>query len=78
MIMVGKVIVSIIWAFWIMSMSTVEGAPEVNQEDYESLHAEVIELRKIKEIHQQQHLMGEKNYQMKEEYFLLMVLLLKE
>ena len=57
MIMVGKVIVSIIWAFWIMSMSTVEGEPDVKQEDYDTLHAEVIELRKIKEIHQQQHLL---------------------
>ncbi len=69
MIMVGKVIVSIIWAFWIMSMSTVEGEPDVKQEDYDTLHAEVIELRKIKKIHQQQHSMGEKNYQMGEEYF---------
>ena len=67
--MVGKVIVSIIWAFWMMSISTAEGGPDVNQEDYDSLHAEVIELRKIKEIHQQQHSMGEKNYQMGEEYF---------
>ena len=25
MIMVGKVIVSIIWAFWMMAMSTAEG-----------------------------------------------------
>ena len=69
MIMVGKVIVSIIWAFWIMSMSTVEGEPDVKQEDYDTLHAEVLELRKIKKIHQQQHSMGEKNYQMGEEYF---------
>ena len=69
MIMVGKVIASIIWAVWIMTASTAEGAPDVNQEDYDTLHAEVIELRKIKEIHRQQHSMGEKNYQMKEEYF---------
>ena len=69
MIMVGKVIVSIIWAFWMMSISTAEGGPDVNQEDYDTLHAEVLELRKIKEIHQQQHSMGEKNYQMGEEYF---------
>ena len=27
MIMVGKVIVSIIWAFWMMAMSTAEGNP---------------------------------------------------
>ena len=69
MIMVGKVIVSIIWAFWMMSISTAEGGSDVNQEDYDTLHAEVLELRKIKEIHQQQHSMGEKNYQMGEEYF---------
>ena len=27
MIMVGKLIVSIIWAFWMMAMSTAEGNP---------------------------------------------------
>ena len=69
MIMVGKVIVCLVWAFWMMAMSTVEGAPEVSQDDYDSLHAEVIELRKIKEIHQQQHPQGEKHYKMKDEYF---------
>jgi len=69
MIMVGKVIVSLVWAFWMMAMSTVEGGPDVSQDDYDSLHAEVIELRKIKKIHQQQHPQGEKNYKMKDEYF---------
>jgi len=27
MIMVGKVIVTLVWAFWIMAMSTAEGNP---------------------------------------------------
>ena len=64
----GKIITTLI--FWlVIGIGVSEGAPDVNQEDYDSLHAEVIELRKIKEIHQQQHLMGERNYQMKEEYF---------
>ena len=53
MIMVGKVIISLVWAFWMMAMSTAEGQPEVSQDDYDSLHAEVVELRKIKKIHQQ-------------------------
>ena len=64
----GKIITALV--FWMfIGVGVSEGAPDVNQEDYDSLHAEVVELRKIKEIHQQQHLMGEKNYQMKEEYF---------
>jgi len=69
MIMVGKVIVCLVWAFWMMAMSTVEGQSEVSQDDYDSLHAEVIELRKIKKIHQQMLPQGEKNYKMKDEYF---------
>ena len=27
MIMVGKVIISLVWAFWVMAMSTAEGNP---------------------------------------------------
>ena len=27
MIMVGKVVISLIWAFWMMAMSTAEGLP---------------------------------------------------
>ena len=69
MIMIGKIIISLVWVFWILAMSTVEGGPDVSQDDYDSLHAEVIELRKIKKIHQQQHPQGEKNYKMKDEYF---------
>ena len=42
MIMVGKVIVCLVWAFWMMAMSTAEGGPEVSQDDYETLKAEVI------------------------------------
>ena len=49
-------------------MSTVEGQ-DVSQDDYDSLHAEVIELRKIKKIHQQMLPQGEKHYKMKDEYF---------
>ena len=69
--MVGKVIISLVWVFWILAMSTVEGQDPsaVSQDDYDSLHAEVVELRKIKKIHQQQHPQGEKNYKMKDEYF---------
>ena len=49
----GKIITTLI--FWlVIGIGVSEGAPDVNQEDYDSLHAEVIELRKIKEIHQQQ------------------------
>jgi len=71
MIMVGKLIVSLVWAFWMMAMSTVEGqdSSTITQDDYDSLHAEVIELRKIKKIHQQMLPQGEKNYKMKDEYF---------
>ena len=69
--MIGKVIISLVWVFWILAMSTVEGQDPsaVSQDDYDSLHAEVIELRKIKEIHQQMLPQGEKNYKMKDEYF---------
>jgi general L-amino acid transport system substrate-binding protein len=69
--MVGKVIISLVWVFWILAMSTVEGQDPsaVSQDDYDSLHAEVIELRKIKKIHQQMLPQGEKNYKMKDEYF---------
>ena len=73
----GKVIIAII--FWTLigtgvsegqDSSTIILEPSnVSQEDYDSLHAEVIELRKIKKIHQQQHSQGEKYYKMKEEYF---------
>ena len=69
--MVGKVIVSLVWVFWILAMSTVEGqdSSTITQDDYDSLHAEVVELRKIKKIHQQMLPQGEKNYKMKDEYF---------
>jgi len=69
--MVGKIIISLVWVFWILAMSTVEGQDpsDVSQDDYDSLHAEVIELRKIKKIHQQMLPQGEKNYKMKDEYF---------
>ena len=69
--MVGKVIISLVWVFWILAMSTVEGqdSSTITQDDYDSLHAEVVELRKIKEIHQQMLPQGEKNYKMKDEYF---------
>ena len=67
--MIGKIIISLVWVFWILAMSTVEGGPDVSQDDYDSLHAEVIELRKIKKIHQQMLPQGEKNYKMKDEYF---------
>ena len=69
--MVGKVIISLVWVFWILAMSTVEGQDPsaVSQDDYDSLHAEVVELRKIKKIHQQMLPQGEKNYKMKDEYF---------
>jgi len=69
--MIGKIIISLVWVFWILAMSTVEGqdSSTITQDDYDSLHAEVIELRKIKKIHQQQHPQGEKNYKMKDEYF---------
>ena len=69
--MVGKIIISLVWVFWILAMSTVEGQDPsaVSQDDYDSLHAEVIELRKIKKIHQQMLPQGEKNYKMKDEYF---------
>jgi len=71
MIMIGKIIISLVWVFWILAMSTVEGqdSSTITQDDYDSLHAEVVELRKIKKIHQQQHPQGEKNYKMKDEYF---------
>ena len=71
MIMIGKIIISLVWVFWILAMSTVEGQDPsaVSQDDYDSLHAEVIELRKIKKIHQQMLPQGEKNYKMKDEYF---------
>ena len=71
MIMVGKIIISLVWVFWILAMSTVEGQDPsaVSQDDYDSLHAEVVELRKIKKIHQQMLPQGEKNYKMKDEYF---------
>ena len=66
----GKIITALIfWIFIGVNVSEGQDSSTVTQEDYESLHAEVIELRKIKEIHQQQHSMGEKNYQMGEEYF---------
>ena len=69
--MIGKVIISLVWVFWILAMSTVEGQDPsaVSQDDYDSLHAEVVELRKIKKIHQQMLPQGEKNYKMKDEYF---------
>ena len=69
--MVGKVIISLVWVFWILAMSTVEGqdSSTITQDDYDSLHAEVVELRKIKKIHQQMLPQGEKNYKMKDEYF---------
>ena len=69
--MIGKIIISLVWVFWILAMSTVEGQDPsaVSQDDYDSLHAEVVELRKIKEIHQQMLPQGEKNYKMKDEYF---------
>ena len=69
--MIGKIIISLVWVFWILAMSTVEGqdSSTITQDDYDSLHAEVVELRKIKKIHQQQHPQGEKNYKMKDEYF---------
>ena len=71
MIMIGKIIISLVWVFWILAMSTVEGqdSSTITQDDYDSLHAEVVELRKIKEIHQQMLPQGEKNYKMKDEYF---------
>ena len=71
MIMIGKIIISLVWVFWILAMSTVEGqdSSTITQDDYDSLHAEVIELRKIKKIHQQMLPQGEKNYKMKDEYF---------
>ena len=71
MIMIGKIIISLVWVFWILAMSTVEGQDPsaVSQDDYDSLHAEVVELRKIKKIHQQMLPQGEKNYKMKDEYF---------
>ena len=69
--MIGKIIISLVWVFWILAMSTVEGQDPsaVSQDDYDSLHAEVVELRKIKKIHQQMLPQGEKNYKMKDEYF---------
>jgi len=69
--MIGKVIISLVWVFWILAMSTVEGqdSSTITQDDYDSLHAEVVELRKIKKIHQQMLPQGEKNYKMKDEYF---------
>ena len=68
MIMIGKIIISLVWVFWILAMSTVEGQDysTITQDDYDSLHAEVIELRKIKKIHQQMLPQGEKNYKMKD------------
>ena len=71
MMMIGKIIISLVWVFWILAMSTVEGqdSSTITQDDYDSLHAEVIELRKIKKIHQQMLPQGEKNYKMKDEYF---------
>ena len=71
MIMIGKIIISLVWVFWILAMSTVEGqdSSTITQDDYDSLHAEVVELRKIKKIHQQMLPQGEKNYNMKDEYF---------
>ena len=71
MIMIGKIIISLVWVFWILAMSTVEGqdSSTITQDDYDSLHAEVVELRKIKKIHQQMLPQGEKNYKMKDEYF---------
>ena len=69
--MIGKIIISLVWVFWILAMSTVEGqdSSTITQDDYDSLHAEVVELRKIKKIHQQMLPQGEKNYKMKDEYF---------
>ncbi len=74
--MIGKIIISLVWVFWILAMSTVEGQDPsaVSQDDYDSLHAEVIELRKIKKIHQQMLPQGEKNHKMKDEYFPVQVL----
>ncbi len=71
MIMIGKIIISLVWVFWILAMSTVEGqdSSTITQDDYDSLHAEVVELRKIKKIHQQMLPQGEKHYKMKDEYF---------
>ena len=63
----GKIITALIfWMFVGVGVSEGQDASAVTQEDYDTLHAEVIELRKIKEIHQQQHLQGEKHYKMKE------------
>ena len=44
MIMIGKIIISLVWVFWILAMSTVEGqdSSTITQDDYDSLHAEVI------------------------------------
>ena len=61
MIWVGGKIITVLVFWFVIGLGVSEGASDVTQEDYDSLHAEVIELRKIKEIHQQQHLMGEKN-----------------
>ena len=66
----GKIITALIfWMFVGVGVSEGQDASAVTQEDYDTLHAEVLELRKIKEIHQQQHSRGEKHYKMKEEYF---------
>ena len=75
----GKIITALIfWMFVGVGLSEGQDASAVTQEDYDTLHAEVLELRKIKEIHQQQHSRGEKHYKMKEEYFPTMVQPLKE
>ena len=75
----GKIITALIfWIFIGVGVSEGQDSSTVTQEDYESLHAEVIELRKIKEIHQQQHSMGEKIIRWGKSIFLLMVQPLKE
>ena len=64
---VGKVVVAIIlWT--LVGVGVIEGqdSSTVTQDDFDALQEEVIELRKIKKIHQQQHPQGEKNYKMKE------------
>ena len=40
MIMIGKIIISLVWVFWILAMSTVEGQDpsDVSQDDYDSLY----------------------------------------
>ena len=56
----GKIITALIfWIFIGVSASEGQDSSTVTQEDYESLHAEVLELRKIKKIHQQQYPQGE-------------------